>query len=82
MEYYRQRLLTEPRFGLLGRLLNEYLVDIFSSVEDNWLNYVRQHVQTRIAARLELDETIEAEGGARAGRVYLPASFMGSPRMQ
>ena len=30
----------------------------------------------------ELDETIEAEGGARAGRVYLPASFMGSPRVQ
>ena len=81
-EYYRQRLLSEPRFGLLGRLLNEYLVDMFSSVEDNRLNYVREHVQSRIAARRELDETIEAEGGARAGRVYLPASFMGSPRMQ
>ena len=24
MEYYRPRLLTEPRFGLLGRLLNEW----------------------------------------------------------
>ena len=82
LEYYRQRLLTEPRFGLLGRLLNEDLVDMFSSVEDNRLYYVRQHVQSRIAARRELDETIEAEGGARAGRVYLPASFMGSPRMQ
>ena len=58
MEYYRQRLVTEPRFGLLGRLLNEYLMDMFSSLEDNRLNYVRQHVQTRIAARRELDETI------------------------
>ena len=82
IEYYRQWLLAEPRFGLLGRLLNEYLVDMFSSVEDNRLNYVRQHFQTQIAAQCELDETIEAEGGARAGRVYLPASFMGSPRMQ
>ena len=82
LEYYRHLLLTEVRFGLLGRLLNEYLVDMFSSIEDSRLNYIRQHVQTRIAARRELDETINAEGGARAGRVYLPSSFMGSPRMQ
>ena len=82
LEYYRQHLLSEPRFGLLGRLLNEYHVDMFSSMEDNRLNYVRQHVQSRIAARRKLDETIEAEGGARTGRVYLPASFMGRPRKQ
>ncbi len=69
-------------FGLLGRLLNEYLVDMFSSVEDSRLNYIHQHVQTRIAARSELDETIDAEGGHRAGRIYLPSSFMGSPRKQ
>ena len=49
--YYCQRLLTEPRFSLLGRLLNEYLVDMFSSLEDSRLNYVTQHLQTRIAAR-------------------------------
>ena len=55
---------------------------MFSSVEDSRLNYIRQNVQTRIAARSELDETIDAEGGPRAGRVYLPSSFMGSPRMQ
>ncbi len=29
-----------------------------------------------------MDETIDAEGGVRAGRVYLPSSFMGSPTMQ
>ena len=57
-------------------------MDMFSSMEDNRLYYVRQRAQSRIAARCELDETIEAEGGARAGRVYLPASFMGSPKMQ
>jgi len=55
---------------------------MFSSVEDSRLNYIRQHVQTHIAARRELDETIDAEGGVRTGRVYLPSSFMGSPRMQ
>jgi hypothetical protein len=82
VEYYRHHVLTEARFGLLGRLLNEYLVDMFSSVEDSRLNYIRQKVMPRIAARSELDETINAEGEVRAGRVYLPASFMGSPRMQ
>ncbi len=51
---------------------------MFSSVEDSRLNYIRLHVQQRIAARSELDETIIAEGG----RIYLPSSFMGSPRMQ
>ena len=44
--------------------------------------YIRSKVQSRIAARHELDETIEAEGGHRAGRVYLPSSFTGSPRKQ
>ena len=82
IEFYRQRILTDSRFGMLGRLLNEYLVDMFSSVEDSRLQYIRGELQTRIAARRELDETIEAEGGRCAGRVYLPASFPGSPRKQ
>ena len=67
-EYYRQRLLSEPRFGLLGRLLNEYVVDMFSSMEDNRVNYVRQQVQSRIAVRHKLDETIygKPEDAAKA----------------
>ncbi len=71
LQYFRHRVLTEMRFGLLGRLLKEYLMDMFSSIEDSRLNYIRRHVQTRIAARSELDETIDAEGGVRAGRIYL-----------
>ena len=55
---------------------------MFSSVEDSRLQYIHSEVQTQIVARRELDETIEAEGGRHAGRVYLPASFPGSPRMQ
>ncbi len=82
LPYFRHCVLTEMRFGLLGRLLNEYLVDMFSSTEDSRLYYILHHVQTRIAARSELDETINAEGGPHAGRIYLPSSFMGSPRMQ
>ncbi len=82
LQYFRHRVLTEVRFGLLGRLLSEYLVDMFSSIEDSRLYYIRHHIQTRIAARSELVETIDAEGAVRAGRIYLPSSFMGSPRMQ
>ncbi len=37
LEHFRHRVLTEVRYGLLGRLLNEYLVDMFSSVEDSKL---------------------------------------------
>ena len=82
IEYYRQRILTDERFGMLGRLLNEYLVDMFSSVEDNRLSYIRNNQDRRIAVQSEIDETIQAEGGYRTGRVYLPSSFMESPRMQ
>ena len=63
IEYYQQRILTDARFGILGRLLNEYLVNLFSGMEDNRLNFIRHSLQSRIAAR---DETIEAEGGCRA----------------
>ncbi len=81
-EYCQYRLLSEGRFGLLGRLLNEYHVDMLSSIEDERLNFIHYQGQKRIAARRELDETVHAEGGVHAGRVYLPSSFMGSPRRQ
>ena len=38
LECYCHCLLTEAWFGQLGRLLNEYLVDVFSSMED-WTTY-------------------------------------------
>ena len=55
IEYYRQRIFTDGRFGMLGRLLNEYLVDMFSSVEDNRLSYIRHN--QRLAVRSEIEET-------------------------
>ena len=67
---------------MLGHLLNEYPVDMFSSVEDNRLSYIGNNQDQRIAVRSEINETVQAEGGYRTGRVYLPSTFMGSPRMQ
>lgn len=34
VDYYHYRIMTEPRFYLLGRLFNKYLVDMFSRAED------------------------------------------------
>jgi Helitron helicase-like domain at N-terminus len=41
IEWYRYRLLTEKRFLSLGRLTCEYLVDMYSRVEDERLTYIR-----------------------------------------
>ena len=42
IDWYRFRLLTEPRFQVFGRLANEYLVDMFSRVEEEKLAYIRE----------------------------------------
>lgn len=39
--WYRMRILREYRFKLFGRLLNEYVVDMYSRVEDERLMYLR-----------------------------------------
>ena len=54
IEYYRHRILTDARFEMLGRLLNEYLVAMFSSTEDKRLNFICHSLQSRTAGRCEL----------------------------
>ena len=66
---------------MLGQLLNKYLVDVFSRVEDSKLSYISHEVQSCTATWCELSKTIETEGGHHTGQVYLPASFMGSQMM-
>jgi hypothetical protein len=39
--WYPTRILQEPWFHLFGRLFNEYIVDMYSRVEDEQLNYIR-----------------------------------------
>ena len=78
IEYYRFRMLSQVdftdatagninRFDMLGRLCNEYLVDMYSRVEDERLNFIRFN-QSRVAKRGELeavvDETVHGEGPA------------------
>ena len=51
LKYYRMLLLREARFAYLGRLQNEYILDMFSRVEDEKLNYIRYGLQSKIAKR-------------------------------
>ena len=66
--YYRYRLLTEPRFRLLGHLTCEYLVDMYSRVEEERLNYIHQ-------GRNSQYNTSDSELGFQN---TLPISFLGS----
>lgn len=79
-QYYCQRLINEPRFRLSGRLQHQFLLDVFTATEEERLDYIEHTVNARIAARSEIMESIEAEGGPQPGRVYLPDSFTNSPR--
>lgn len=79
-EYYAQRLINEPRFRLSGRLQHQFLLDLFTSMEEERLDYIEHTVNQRIAQRNEIIESIEAEGGPQPGRIYLPDSFTNSPR--
>ena len=69
-KYLRKFLVTEHRrFAHMGRLLNEYVCDQFSRLEENRLSWVRHNLQQRIAKRKVLKETIEADGGPKPGTV-------------
>jgi hypothetical protein len=56
MKYYRMRLLqNDNRFRSLGRLNNEYLVDMFSRMEDERLQYRRQGLIDRAGGEKDIN---------------------------
>ena len=76
-----RRRIAQSDFSLSSDIQVCTCLYMFSSVKDSRLMFFRsESFQSRIATRRELEETNEAKGGHRVGRVYLPASFMGSPR--
>ena len=87
IDYYRHLFLSQKeagsdfnRFQLLGRLLNEWFVDMFSRTEDQRLNWIR-HNQPKIVRRSDASDTVNVDGipeGHRPGRIFLPKSFPGS----
>ena len=75
--YYRARILREQRFQILGRLTNEYIVDMFSRDLECRLNYIRTnqlHLRREDAALMDNSDLESTEN------IYLPASFLGSKR--
>ena len=82
--WYRFRLLSESRFCDLGRLGNEYLVDMYSRVEEERLNFIQQGRKDQLNARQcrrELDVANNPNLSLPAelpGPFSLPSFFIGS----
>jgi len=73
-KYLRQLLLREQRFSFMNRLTQEYIVDMFSRMEDQRLQYIKNN-QSKL---IKKDETISAHIGKKIKKkVYLPATFSG-----
>ena len=73
LQFYRQMVLRSKALHLLGRLFNEFIVDIYSGIEENRLNWIRRN-QSNICKKQDLQLSNDE------GRIYLPSSFIGSPR--
>ena len=86
LQFYRQILLRHKVLHSLGGLLNEFIVDFFSAIECDRLEYLRKLQQSVTPKKALLtylsDDTISGDGGAKCGRVYLSSEFLGSPRHQ
>ena len=54
IRWYRMRILRDERFHLFGRLGNEYLVDMYSRVEDQRLDYLRRGRKQQLADMKEV----------------------------
>jgi hypothetical protein len=70
-EWYKNRLLTDDRFLLFGRLTSEYLCDMYSRIEEERLQFIRRgriHESQEQVSDTE-DDFID---------IRLPVSFLGS----
>ena len=94
IDYYRHLVLSQQergcrsnRFQLLGRLYNEWLLDMWSRTEDQRLDWIR-HNQPKIVKRCDMIDVADVDGipegmrGRALGHIFLPGSFPGSRRYQ
>ena len=93
MQYYKYRLMphsgeTFNTIHRLGRLFQQYVVDMYSKIEFSRLQYLRFH-QTQLCADLYqglADVVLASDGqvdGLQLGKkIILPSSFTGGPRYQ
>ncbi|XP_055342715.1 uncharacterized protein LOC129591184 [Paramacrobiotus metropolitanus] len=83
LAFHRQMILRHKILHYFGGLFNEFIVDMYSSVEEKRLDYIREN-QLRYIKENDLlfDETINADGPINSSKIYLPDSFPGSKRAQ
>ncbi|CAG8664149.1 16506_t:CDS:2, partial [Cetraspora pellucida] len=74
VDYYCYRIMTETRFHLLGRLFNEYLVDMFSRADDERLQFIRKEQHRFQKGGQEEDESLGDEAETHPNNIYLLAS--------
>ena len=72
LQFYRQMVLRCTALHLLGQLFNEFCVDVHSAIEEN-LSWIRLN-HSKICKKQDL------QFSNTEGRIFLPASFIGSPR--
>ena len=83
MWWYRQQLLRLTHMGLCGRLLNEWLINMYCRMEDQRFAVIRSEQTKRVARRNEICEVLANEGATTAGvgKKFYPPSFVpGTPR--
>ena len=82
INWYKSRLLQEPRFKLFGRLACEYLVDMYSRVEEQRLQFLHQGRQEQYSrVRNFRDPHVQAaavDPSIPTLENSIPASFLGS----
>jgi len=82
MWWYRQQMLRFKHMHLCGRLLNEWLINMYCRMEDERLSLVRRE-QHKVATRNALCEVVHNDTASNTciGKKYfLPSSVPGSPR--
>ena len=80
MWWYRQLLLRMSYMHLCGRLLNEWLVNMYCRMEDERLSNLRREQTKHRATRSEMCEALANEEPVRGTSTFLPSSVPGSPR--
>lgn len=78
IKWYRSRPLAEQCFMLFGRLTCEYLVDMYSRVEEERLAYISRERHHQLLQERQQHADDESDNGDWNNDIHLPASFVGS----
>jgi Helitron helicase-like domain at N-terminus/PIF1-like helicase len=78
IQWYRSRILTEDRFLRWTRLAQEYMVDMYSRVEDERINFIREGRRRQQEQQQQWQQGDADPIEDHPWQSALPSSFMGS----